>query len=254
MCGRASLTLQEKELQEAFGADFYEEDVVKYNPQYNIAPTHFLPILQASESKTFRMAHWGYWRKWKDFKTGKTTKRLNFNARGETVHELKTFAPSFREGRRCIFVFDGFYEWMQTKETGKVPFRIGLKSREPFAIAGIWEEFEHELGNVAAATLITTEPNEMMRLVHNKPGKERMPAILTQAEWEQWLDPAVEPNEARSLIQTYPADDMYCHPVTNDLNKEYKNEDKFIQPVHYDMAEHEFLEKASDAIGFELAS
>ena len=242
MCGRASITLGEKELETAFGSTFYSDDVVKYNPLFNIAPTHFLPVITSVAPSVIRMAHWGFRREWKDFKTGEVKKSLHFNARYETMHQLKTFAPSFEKGQRCVFLFDGFYEWMQTRSAGKVPFRIGLKTREPFAVAGLWEE-SNMGGAMLSATIITCEPNEMMRLVHNKPGRERMPAILHKDEWHTWVNPATNADGAISLIKTFPADEMYCHPVTNDLNREYENEPKFVQPVFYDMEENELLKQ-----------
>ncbi|MBK7225844.1 MAG: hypothetical protein IPH96_10680 [Saprospiraceae bacterium] len=43
MCGRASLTKTEKELEERFKATFYTEEIERYRPlpSFNIAPTHF---------------------------------------------------------------------------------------------------------------------------------------------------------------------------------------------------------------------
>ena len=47
MCGRASLTKVEKDLEERFHATFYSEDLERYNPlpNYNIAPTHMHPVV-----------------------------------------------------------------------------------------------------------------------------------------------------------------------------------------------------------------
>ncbi len=249
MCGRSSITLQEAQLEKAFNASFYQDDVVKYHPSFNITPTHFIPIITSHDPKVIRMAHWGFQREWKDFKTGKITNKLLFNAKGETVHELRSFKEQFANNQRCAILFDGFYEWMQT-EIGKIPFRISLKNSHPFAIAGIWEEKELEGVTTLCANVITTKPNEMLKLVHNKPGKERMPAILSPEHQSQWLDNSLSTPAAKELICTYPVEEMLCHPVTNELNGSYINDPKFIEVVHYDFNELDKLLAASEKFGF----
>ena len=42
---------------------------------------------------------------------------------------------------------DGFYEWKRTGKS-KVPYRIALKTEEPFAFAGIWSMVHDAQGAV----------------------------------------------------------------------------------------------------------
>ncbi len=250
MCGRSSITLNEAELEKAFDASFYSEDTGKYLPLYNMAPTHMMPIISLNDAEHFRFAHWGFKRLWKNFKTGKFSPKVLFNARGETVDSLKTYKDAFHSGQRCLIIFDGFFEWMQT-EIGKVPFRIQLKSKDPFAVAGLYEENQNEKG-LLCSTVITTLPNQMMALVHNKPGKERMPAILHPHHWKDWIDPGLNPNQAKELIYTYPAEEMSCYPISSKLNGNYDNLAEYKEPVHYDFEAYDQLLKASEEFGFEL--
>lgn len=250
MCGRASISKQEAELEKAFKATFYSDKVERWIPLHNIAPTHTIPTIVAQDREHIHLAHWGFKRKWFNFKTKKSSDKLLFNAKGETVNELKSFKKQFADSQRCIFLCDGFYEWMDTS-IGKIPFRIGMKDNSAFAIAAIWEKAEIEGEMKLCTNLITTEPNPMMKLIHNKPGKERMPAILTMEEVEQWLDPELKPEESLKLISSFPADAMQAYSIDNELNKSYINDEKFIEPVHYDMDENEVLEKAAEEIGFQ---
>ena len=251
MCGRSSITKEESELERAFKATFYTDKVERWIPLYNIAPTHSIPTIIAEDRGHFNMAHWGFKRRWKNFKTGNTSDKILFNAKGETVHELKSFKKAFESGQRCVFIMDGFYEWMNTS-IGKIPFRIGLKDNSAFAVAGIYEKIEMDGHETLCANLITTAPNPMMKLIHNKPGKERMPAILTMDEMEEWLNPDLRPTESLQLIQTYPADAMKAYSVSNELNKSYENDMELADLVHYDMDENEALIEASNKIGYEL--
>src|SRR5215510_10842572 len=121
------------------------------------------------------------------------------NARAETITEL----PSFKllvDQRRCIIPAAGFYE--QRKEgKRKVPMWVHLKSREPFAFAGLWDVWHKPDGKrVESFTIITTEPNELLRPIHN-----RMPVILRREDEDQWLDASRTPfAKAKSLLKPYP--------------------------------------------------
>jgi putative SOS response-associated peptidase YedK len=86
MCGRASLTVNEAELEERFDSDFYSEDLERYNPipNYNIAPTHFLPLLIDKHPGQFQIYRWGLIPFWsKDIKIASKM----INTRVETILE-----------------------------------------------------------------------------------------------------------------------------------------------------------------------
>ena len=84
--------------------------------------------------------------------------------------------PAFKHlvgSRRCIIPADGFYEWRKQGKR-KVPIWVYLTSRQPFGLAGLWDVWRKpDGGKVESFTIITTEPNELVRPVHN-----RMPVIL----------------------------------------------------------------------------
>jgi putative SOS response-associated peptidase YedK len=78
---------------------------------------------------------------------------------------------------------DGFYEW-QRQGDGKTPYFISLASGEPFALAGIWENWtDKETGeSLQTASLITTDANDFMAPLHH-----RMPVILEAQTATDWL-------------------------------------------------------------------
>jgi putative SOS response-associated peptidase YedK len=79
--------------------------------------------------------------------------------------------PSFKllvDRRRCIIPADSFYEWRKEGKR-KVPMWVHLKTKEPFALAGLWDVWRKPDGKrVESFTIITTEPNELVRPVHNR--------------------------------------------------------------------------------------
>lgn len=212
MCGRYSQHQSAEVIAQAFEVD----DVPALEPRYNIAPTQSVPtVLKSSVSKTrqFKMMHWGLIPKWaKDSKIG--TKLIN--ARAETVAEKPSFKSAFRK-RRCLVVADGFYEWQQQEnKKQKQPYYFRLNDGQPFAFAGLWEQWEDASGEVInSCTLLTTDANELMRPVHN-----RMPVILNPKDYEQWLDPEVkEPERLQPLLRPYSTQEMLAYPVSTAVNK-----------------------------------
>ena len=67
---------------------------------------------------------------------------------------------------------------------------------------------------VESFTIITTEPNELVRPIHN-----RMPVILRPEDEEQWLDASRTPfSKARSLLKPYAVELMDAHDVSPIVN------------------------------------
>ena len=66
------------------------------------------------------------------------------NARSETVAEKPAFRNALKK-RRCLVLADGYYEWQNTP-VGKRPYRIIMKSGEPFAMAGPLGDMEGSPG------------------------------------------------------------------------------------------------------------
>ncbi|MBM4315819.1 MAG: SOS response-associated peptidase, partial [Deltaproteobacteria bacterium] len=126
-----------------------------------------------------------------------------FNARAETVAEKPGFRKAF-QNRRCLVVADGFYEW-QTSGKVKTPFYFSLKSGRPFGFAGLYETWRSPQGEaLRTCTIITTEPNELVRSVH-----DRMPVIVQKDLETPWIDPLNHDRDMLlSLLTPYPPDEM----------------------------------------------
>jgi putative SOS response-associated peptidase YedK len=151
------------------------------------------------------------------------------NARAETLTELPSFKPLV-ERRRCIVPADGFYEWRKEGRR-KVPMWVYLKTKQPFGLAGLWDVWRNPDGKrVESFTIITTEPNELVRPVYN-----RMPVILRPEEEEQWLDVSRTPfAKARSVLKPYPEELMDAHDVSPIVNSAKYDGPECIRPASDD--------------------
>jgi len=222
MCGRFTLTVNPADLQDAFSNYSFPE---KFAPRFNIAPSQ--PVLAIPNDDKFRADFfvWGLIPMWaKDPSIGS---RL-INARGETLAEK----PSFRGGykyKRCLIVADGFYEWKAFGEKkSKSPYFIHMKDRKTFAMAGLWDTWEGPDGsNIKTCTIITTQPNELMELIH-----DRMPVILHPRDYAKWLNPAPQtPENLQPLIKPFPADDMSAYAVSTLVNKTTNDKPELVVPA-----------------------
>src|SRR5438552_14250349 len=102
-----------------------------------------------------------------------------------------------------------------------------MKDGEPFAIAGLWEHWEGQDGQVIeSCTLLTTEPNDVLTPIHN-----RMPVILDPKDYAQWLDPELQQvDRVKPLLQPYTSDVMTCYPVSLRVNNPRNDDALCIEP------------------------
>lgn len=209
MCGRFTLTVDPAELQAAFPSFGFPDQITR---RFNIAPTQPVLVLPNDGKSAADYFTWGLIPMWaKDPSIGS---RL-INARAETLAEKSAFRGAYKY-KRCLILADGFYEWkVQVGSKAKIPYHIRLKSGQPFAFAGLWDEWHSPDGSeVKSCTIITTEPNALMASLHN-----RMPVILPASAYAAWLDPAPQkPESLHPLLAPYPAEDMTAHPVSTLVN------------------------------------
>jgi putative SOS response-associated peptidase YedK len=150
-------------------------------PRYNIAPTQNIASIRNDPEgeRELVMLRWGLVPFWaKDPSIGNRM----INARAETVAEKPSYRNAYRH-RRCIVLADGFYEWLRRGDV-KTPYLISLASGQPFALAGLWENWtDKETGeSLQTTTLITTDANDFMAQLHH-----RMPVVLEAKTATDWL-------------------------------------------------------------------
>jgi len=206
MCGRYTLTIDIKTIAEKFGVPA----TLETSPRYNIAPTQEVVTVMRNGTSHLALLRWGLIPSWaKDESIGSRM----INARAESLAEKTSFKGLLRS-KRCLIIADGFYEWRQ--ENGfKTPMYITLKNGEPFAFAGLWDQWKSPDGQqVRSCTIITTEPNDVLAPIHN-----RMPAILLPGAYEDWLNPDMRDEQALShWLAPYPAEEMAARAVSRLVN------------------------------------
>jgi putative SOS response-associated peptidase YedK len=199
--------------------------------RYNVAPTQEIltvrssPLPEEAElgEREARLMRWGLVPRWaKDLKVGYRM----INAKAENLTSSKAYGPLVGKFRhRCLIVADGFYEWMKAEDPKqpRQPWHFTVDGGAPFAFAGIctrkeWEDEEDrgfDDGWLYSATIVTTEPNEVVAPVHN-----RMPMILGSPEAEStWLSTDLSVEDAVAMCGPLDASRMSSAPANPKLNK-----------------------------------
>ena len=206
MCGRYSAAKDFSELIKLIGIVMAR--VPFFAPRYNIAPTQLAPVIYHPPSSNFgaaggglavKLMRWGLIPSWaKDESVGNAL----INARSETIESRTAFREAFKH-RRCLIPADSFFEW-QERDGKRQPFRVMLKSGEPFCFAGLCDrwvkppaagKFDTDLDEapgsetVESFTIITRAANAAVAPLH-----DRMPVIMASCHYDWWL----KDNDARS--------------------------------------------------------
>lgn len=230
MCGRFVSASPPDEVARYFGATVADETVLDPGAReanYNVAPTtDVLVVLEDGSTRQVAAHHWGLVPFWaKDPKVGNRM----INARAETLATSGAFKHAFKK-RRCIVPADGFYEWRRTPgQKIKQPFFIHRPDGEPFAFAGLWEEWKgvEDGESLRSVTIVTTTPNEAMVEIH-----DRMPVILPPGAWDRWLDPANDDLERLGkLLVPAPAQLTVMHAVSTEVNNARNAGAQLIEPL-----------------------
>jgi len=231
MCGRYSLFHSAEDLETRFGATFD----APFRPSYNCAPGQDLPVITDAEPDRFARKHWGLTPEWAD-------ERFDLiNARAETVAEKRSFAEAF-ERRRCLVPADGFYEWAEGDDGEKRPYRVAFEDDRVFTMAGLYERWEPPttqtgLGDfgggadnageddvVESFTVVTTDPNDLIRDLHH-----RMAVILEPGEEGTWLHG--DRDQALELLEPHSATEMTAYPVSTRVNAPSNDGPELIEPA-----------------------
>jgi putative SOS response-associated peptidase YedK len=200
---------------------------------YNVTPRADVAVVAERDGRrVLDLVRWGlvpYWAK--DPSVGDRM----INARAEKLATSNAYKRPF-ERRRCIVAADGFYEWQAVAgKKQKQPWFIRRRDGEPLAFAGLWEIWhDRELGDDAprlrTCTIITTEPNDVMRPIH-----DRMPVILPESAWDTWLD--ADNRDVRTLgklLVPAPPEELEVWPITTLVNKPANNGPELLEPAPVD--------------------
>ena len=237
MCGRYSNAKDLTELMKQVDA------IMRFgffSPRYNIAPTQMAPVIYMENGKpSVNLKQWGLIPAYgKDSSIGSAL----INARAETLTTRAAFREAYKK-RRCLVPTDSFFEW-QEREGKRQPFRVMLKSGEPFCFAGLWERWirppavgepDTDLDEaspsqtVESFTIITTQANKAIAPLH-----DRMPVIIQPEHYHWWLENKPSNDLYQSALNNPKEAPLKIYPVNPMMNSVKIDDPRCIEPAQID--------------------
>lgn len=220
MCGRFAFVATTKDVEKVVPGAVKSNSIKN---SYNIAPTSEVSGLMAKdEILELTSFKWGLIPSWaKDESIGNKM----INARAETLEEKVSFKRLINKSR-CVILATGFYEWMKT-DSGKIPYFIKSKTDDLICFAGLYDIWTNPQGEkVISATILTTEPNELMAKIHN-----RMPVILSYKDIASWLRPLEKFDSLKPLLKPCDSENLKAYPVSKAVNNPRNNTETCMQSV-----------------------
>ena len=220
MCGRSSLHDAPVSVLEQFGLP---PALPGFVPRYNIAPTQPQWTISLDEFGNAMAAQrrWGLIPSWA---TDPAIGSRMINARSDSL----TTRPAFRElarTRRCVILADGYYEWSGTGKA-RAPWFFHMTNHEPFAIAGLWDDWGKGSETLSTCTVITTDASDFTARYHH-----RMPALLTREEATRWVDRETPASDAIALLRPYAESSLDCYEVSRLVNSAANDSPECLSPA-----------------------
>lgn len=217
--------------------DWIDQD--KYEPRPNAQPGAWLPVMRLRGSSDARDSEqqqvvlqtmkWGLYPHYKKEPPGSGAHFQMFNARSEDgVKSQKRLVGR----KQCVIISAGFYEFKEVAgrapgvftgpKTHKQGYYVHFKGSAPMYFAGLYDTWRQqddpEAMPLYTCTILTTEPSEKLRWLHN-----RMPVILdTNQKVQQWLSATADDDASiAALSNLYVGCDspaLAWYPVTRELN------------------------------------
>jgi putative SOS response-associated peptidase YedK len=153
------------------------------------------------------------------------TRYHTINARIESVAEKPTYRTPYKH-RHCLIPADGFYE-CKIVDGGKAPHHIRMRDGGVFALAGLWDCWEGDDESLDSCSIVVMPANDAIMPLH-----ERMPAIITPAYYDLWLDSRVSvKNEIMGYLNSTPSSRLVSYPISSWVNSPMHDDKRCIDPA-----------------------
>jgi putative SOS response-associated peptidase YedK len=197
---------------------------------YNAAPTMLLPVIRAEPrgasgagGREALSMRWGFIPGWWSQPTAPTS---TINARSEEAASKPMWRSAVRH-TRCLVPTLGWYEWKPTPE-GKVPYFIHAPALAGLCFAGLWSEWKNPAGEAQLSfAILTRAASGTLTAVH-----DRMPVVLAQAAWDDWLSDWPGEHAARLADKVANSlNEFEFYPVSRYVNAPRNQGERCIQPA-----------------------
>lgn len=210
MSNRIAFFADAADLRETFDLD--ESREVIFDPHYNIARGHHIPVLTEHEGVfSVERIRWGEEFEKKSTAPGKSG--------DEDIVKLEKRAKA-----RAVIPISGFYIW-KSRRKGDHPFFVRKIDNSLLYAAGFI--FRDQAKDFSYAEMVITDSNTLIQ-----PISESMPCILKEGLAKEWLRKNISAGELLDTADSqFLITDLTVHRVSKEIKDLSKNEKSLIQPI-----------------------
>lgn len=221
MCGRASVVSPQEQIEKRFNAVFAAGETLEEN--VNISAGNKIPVITCQRPHHIQNFTLGYTPHW----AHKQTYMINARSEGSYNQENRTDykgtlgiyqKPMFKhaiKSQRCLVLVDGFIEGPKQEKLNKPYFIYASKNKGAFALAGIYDMWEHPLTREQHHTvaIVTTTSNRLLQRI----GHHRSPVVLSKGQEEEWLNPDLSTEKMAVIMQPFDSKNFNAYPISKKI-------------------------------------
>ncbi|MFY0599060.1 MAG: SOS response-associated peptidase [Cyclobacteriaceae bacterium] len=194
-----------------------------FTATYNAAPSQKLPVITTEKPSTIQLFYWGII---PTLSNNKAVSPRLINLPAETALSKPMYKKALKSNR-CLILSDGFYGWKQVSKKQKTPYFISPSDGIPFAIAGLWEEYEDFEGRVSKTFNMITQPasEPLDSIQHDSP------LLLNKQSSDIWLSNDSNEDNIRTILEKYHHFTLNYHPVSPLINNLKIYDQRLIEPT-----------------------
>lgn len=235
MCGRYVNISKLSEIEKRFKIKAEKGQDNKPNP--NVSLGEYAPVILNEDGAKLDFLQFGFSPNW----AKKRSYLLNARSEGsynlnndpfytgpKGIFEKVMFEESIRS-KRCLIIADAFIEGPEKAGLNR-PYLIYKKDkRRPFAMAGIWDEWEHPLTGerIRSFAIVTTASTSLLQKINH----HRAPVILNREDEEIWLDTNSSEAEISDLLTPFDSDQFNGYPISPAIKSAKAKEMNLLMPV-----------------------
>lgn len=229
---KLSNTAERGQMEQLFGVSFKHPHLYRPEVIINGLNEANLPVITSMEPKLVSPAIWGllpkgYNEDWSIFQNSSNTLNIDENQLDSDLWFVSAF-----ERRRCLILVTGFFT-SYLKNGELFPYYVGLKSKAPFFLAGIYNVLED--GFISCA-LVVGKANNFVKRFQNV--VDYMPIIITQDKANQWLDRNTPLKQAKCLLTEPQKANLRANPIAKELFNRNISYDSMLEPFDYPNLSH----------------
>ncbi|MEO0312134.1 MAG: hypothetical protein RIQ89_1791 [Bacteroidota bacterium] len=234
MCGRYVIIQKVDTIEKRFNVKANAQAKL-FEPNHNVSIGQVAPVITGTAPHQLQLFTFGltpFWAKKRMYlfnarTEGDLNKENDVNySGGKGIINKPAFRKPIRS-QRCLVLADCFIEGSIDEGLDKA-YVVYLKDRRPFAMAGIWDQWQHPETHetIQSFAIITTVANSLMQKIPH----HRSPVILKPEEEKRWLA-SEHLHEITDLLKPYPAPLMNAYPIDKAIKNSKNNDINLLNPI-----------------------